>query len=45
MGDRILRWIALPFLRRLRDEQFLSDYQCELLRLAPDPGLHEPGES
>ena len=33
MSDRILRLLALPFLKRLRDEEFLSDYQCELLRL------------
>jgi hypothetical protein len=36
MIDRVLRWLALPFLRRLRDEAFLTDYQCELLHLDVD---------
>lgn len=38
MIDRLLRWLALPFLKRLRDEKFLSDYQSELL------GMTEPKE-
>lgn len=38
MTDKFLRWLALPFLRRLDAEAFLSDCQAELLDLRGKEG-------